>query len=112
MKPYTTMLSPTEKEITEQIAMGNSMKEIAAERYRSVETIKTHIKNIRTKWNARGVVDITRIYTIENADKMKMLIAVLFLGIQVFFIVPDNSAQLRRSRTQRTVRVRSKRKNE
>jgi len=105
---YTNQLSPTERPIAESIALGYSMKEIAATRFRSVETIKTHIKNICSKWDARGVVDITRIYTIENAERLKMMIVALFLGVQVFLITPDSNAQLRNAKPQRTIRTSSR----
>lgn len=107
---YTQMLSPTEIEISESVALGNSMKEIATQRFRSIETIKTHVKNICFKWNARGIVDITRIYTIENSSKFKLLIVGIFLGVQGFLITPDSDAQLRNAKPQRTVRVQRTRK--
>lgn len=111
---FTRMLSPTEEEITKQIVLGNSMKEIAAERFRSVETIKTHIRNIRAKWNARGVVDITRIYTLENADKFKLMILIFFMSIQGYCIAGNLKTERRASsvRVTRTIRTSSRNRKE
>ena len=107
---YTNLLSPTEKPIAESIALGYSMKEIAAKRFRSVETIKTHIKNICSKWNARGVVDITRIYTIENSDKFKLMILIFFLSIQGYSIAGNLNTERKGPsvRVTRTIRTSSR----
>jgi len=111
----TPLLSPTEKQIAESVASGNSLKEIAAQRFRSLETVKTHVKNICKKWNARGVVDITRIFTLENTDLFKNCVIAFFIGLQSFMVL--GSLKVERKVSTRTshsvVRVvRGKRKNE
>ncbi len=53
-------LTPTETEILRLIAMGKSVKEIAAERFSSVHTIVTHKKNIFRKLSVNTVYEATK----------------------------------------------------
>lgn len=47
-------LSPTELEILQNIARGLENREIATKTFRSVETIRTHVKSILFKLKARN----------------------------------------------------------
>ena len=55
------LLTPTEKEIAQLIALGKSVKEIAAERCLSFHTVNTHKKNIFRKMEVRTVHDLTKL---------------------------------------------------
>ena len=48
-------LSKTELQIIEKLAEGHKTPEIAAARFRSQETIKSHIKNARRKLGAKTI---------------------------------------------------------
>lgn len=48
------MLTPRQLDILEAIAAGVSTKEIAAARWNSAATIKSHVRNILTRLNARN----------------------------------------------------------
>lgn len=45
----TAALTPTEQEILERVAQGWSNKQIAAERWVTVETVKYHVSHILRK---------------------------------------------------------------
>lgn len=112
MKP-AEILTKTENEIARSVALGDSLKMIAAGRYRSIETIKTHIKNICKKLDARGVVDVTRIYVLEHPEFFKNLIVAFFISVQSFIVMCSVDVDLRRhSNSSRIVRVSRKNKNE
>jgi len=51
----TAQLSEREKEIVEQVRAGKTNQEIAEYLYISVETVKTHLKNVRRKMNLKRV---------------------------------------------------------
>lgn len=53
-------LTATEKDVLRLIALGRSVKEIAAERYSSIHTITTHKKNIFRKINVNTVYEATK----------------------------------------------------
>ena len=53
-------LTATEIEILKQIALGKSAKEIAAERYSSIHTIRTHKKNIFRKIDVNTTYEAMR----------------------------------------------------
>ena len=54
------VLTPTEREILRMMALGSTTKEIAAERFSSINTIITHRKNIFRKLNVNNVHEATR----------------------------------------------------
>ncbi len=54
------VLTPTEKEILKEIALGKTTKEIAAERFLSFHTVNTHRKNIFRKLGINNVHDATK----------------------------------------------------
>ncbi|MDY5542487.1 MAG: LuxR C-terminal-related transcriptional regulator, partial [Bacteroidaceae bacterium] len=53
-------LTPTEQEILRLIALGHSVKEIAAMRFNSEFTISTHKKNIFSKLGVNNAHDATK----------------------------------------------------
>ena len=53
-------LTPTEQEILRLIALGHSVKEIAAMRYNSEYTISTHKKNIFSKLGVNNAHEATK----------------------------------------------------
>ncbi|NLJ21259.1 MAG: response regulator transcription factor [Bacteroidales bacterium] len=55
-----SVLTPTEREILKEIALGKTTKEIAAERIVSVHTIMTHRKNIFRKIKVNNVHEATK----------------------------------------------------
>ena len=58
--PGTADLTPTEREILHDIALGMTTREIAEKRYSSFHTINTHRKNIFRKINVNNVHEATR----------------------------------------------------
>lgn len=60
-EPETTVsLTPTEKEILKDIALGMTTKEIAAKRFSSFHTVNTHRKNIFRKLGVNNVHEATK----------------------------------------------------
>jgi DNA-binding NarL/FixJ family response regulator len=53
-------LTSTEMEVLRRIALGKSVKEIAAERNSSIHTIATHKKNIFRKINVNTIYEATK----------------------------------------------------
>lgn len=58
--PEPQKLTPTEQEILRLLALGHSVKEIAAMRYNSEYTITTHKKNIFSKLGVNNAHDATK----------------------------------------------------
>ncbi len=58
--PGTADLTPTEREILHDIALGMTTREIAEKRYSSFHTVNTHRKNIFRKINVNNVHEATR----------------------------------------------------
>jgi DNA-binding NarL/FixJ family response regulator len=58
--PGTADLTPTEREILHDIALGMTTREIAEKRYSSFHTVNTHRKNICRKINVNNVHEATR----------------------------------------------------
>lgn len=54
------VLTPTEKDILKDIAMGLSTKDIAAQRHISVHTVMTHRKNIFRKIEVNNILEATK----------------------------------------------------
>jgi DNA-binding NarL/FixJ family response regulator len=50
----------TEREVLRLIALGKSVKEVAAERNSSIHTITTHKKNIFRKINVNTIYEATK----------------------------------------------------
>lgn len=58
--PLSSSLTPTEQEILRQIALGKTVKEIAAERVSSIHTVITHKKNIFRKLEVNNIYEATK----------------------------------------------------
>lgn len=58
--PGTADLTPTERAILHDIALGMTTREIAEKRYSSFHTVNTHRKNIFRKINVNNVHEATR----------------------------------------------------
>ena len=58
-------LSSAELRVLEQIAYGFSEKEIAEKLFLSKATVHNHAYNIRKKLDARGAVDLARIFILS-----------------------------------------------
>ena len=58
--PGNADLTPTEREILHDIALGMTTREIAEKRYSSFHTVNTHRKNIFRKINVNNVHEATR----------------------------------------------------
>ena len=56
----TDPLTPSEKSILREIALGKTTKEIAAEKYLSFHTINAHRRNIYRKLKLNSVNEVTR----------------------------------------------------
>lgn len=98
-------LTEREYEVNEQIARGNSVKEVAANLYLSPYTIDTHIKNIKKKTGARNIADLTRNFVLsleEPKQFFKSTVAAFFLALHIFISVGDPDIDLRKPRQSRT----------
>ena len=102
-------LSKTEYKVTHLVANGYTEKEIASKMFVSTHTTHTHLKTIRKKLGAKNIADITRIYMLrvlpKASDVLKAIVLSLFLALQVHIIFYQNDMDLRRSKTNRIVRV-------
>ena len=56
--PAPPRLTPRESEVLECLVRGFGVKEIAAKLYISQNTVITHKKNLKEKFNARNTVDM------------------------------------------------------
>lgn len=59
--PVISGLTSREREILELVAAGRSNPEIAVELYVSVDTVKTHVRHILAKLEAKNRVDAARV---------------------------------------------------
>ena len=67
------VLTKTELLISAYATAGYDVKEIAAEIYRSVYTVRTHIQHIREKNNLKNMAEISREFVLEFGDPYKFL---------------------------------------
>lgn len=51
-------LTRTEVEVLKDLAQGFTQKEIAQRRFRSVDTIKSHVSHVMRKFHARNAVNL------------------------------------------------------
>jgi DNA-binding CsgD family transcriptional regulator len=58
--PENLALSPREKEVLLEICLGKSNKQIAAHLYISESTVKSHVSNLLTKFDAKSRTQIMR----------------------------------------------------
>lgn len=90
------LLTPTEKRVALGVTLGYAEKEIADKLFVSPHTVHAHTRNIRKKWRARNIADITRRYILSLDDPKTLLKATLFLGIQLGIIIDDMRLDLRK----------------
>lgn len=100
-------LTATEYRIAEQLTQGKLQKEIAEELFVSPHTVRNHTVNIMKKLDARNVVDVARIFILENPKKF--FTSVAFLIIHAFIVFNCETMELRRPvrtqvRTSKTAR--------
>ena len=72
-------LTKQESKIAHLVAKGFAEKEIGDQMCISPHTVHAHTRNIRNKWNARNIADITRIYILSLENPRKALAAVMFV---------------------------------
>lgn len=112
MKTLTTQ----EKKVAKYIANGYVGKQIANELCVSTHTIHTHTRNIRRKWQANNIADITRKYILALDDPKKVLLSLMFLTIQVKTIlndgVADDAIRVKTMRVKQARKTKNKRKND
>ena len=64
-KSLDVLLTPREEEVIRMISLGHQVSEIADSLFISTETVKTHIKNIRSKLNVKSKAQIIQ-YARDN----------------------------------------------
>lgn len=100
-------LTNAETIVAHNVAQGFAEKEIADRLCVSVHTIHTHARNIRRKWNARNIADVTRIYILSLENPKLVLKAVLCLTIHIGVALYEADSDLRkplRSKLAKSVR--------
>ena len=106
-------LTKTETIVAHNIAQGFVGKEIADRLCMSAHTVHAHSRNIRQKWNARNIADVTRMYILSLDNPKLILKAMVCLMIHIGTILCSMDADLRRpvvnrfSRTARAVSARA-----
>lgn len=98
------LLTSTEIIIAHNVAQGYAEKEIADRLCVSVHTVHTHARNIRKKWNARNIADITRMYILSLEDPRLVLKAVVCLLIHIGSIIGSIDTDVRRPSTSKMAR--------
>lgn len=89
-------LTKTELKIAHLTAQGFINKEIAYRLHVSPHTVHAHLRNIRNKWHAGNIADITRIYILSLDNPRQVLRAVFFLVLQLGMIWQNTTADLRK----------------
>jgi DNA-binding NarL/FixJ family response regulator len=56
--PLVDALTPRELEVAQLVAQGLTNNEIADQLFLSLSTVKTHLANISTRWEARNRVEV------------------------------------------------------
>lgn len=98
-------LTKTETKVVHYISQGYGFKEIAGMLYISVHTVSTHVTNVRHKWHARNIADITRMYILSLDNPKTVLNAMVCLLIHLGVTLTDVNSELRRPVRYRIVRV-------
>lgn len=101
------LLTSSETKVAHLTAQGFQKKEIADKLCVSEHTIHAHLRNIRVKWNAGNIADITRMYILSLDNPKLVLRAVFFLAIQMGIIYSNCSHDLRRAPKVRMGKVRT-----
>jgi DNA-binding NarL/FixJ family response regulator len=66
MRPVKSVLTTREWEIVDQLCLGRSTSEIAATLVLSIETVRTHVKNIMRKLKVHS-----RVEAVETAERLR-----------------------------------------
>lgn len=100
-----SQLTKTETKVVHCISQGYVFKEIADKMHVSIHTVSTHVTNVRHKWNARNIADITRMYILSLEDPRLVLKAVVCLLIHLGIILFEAAPEMRRPVQSRSSRV-------
>ena len=98
-------LTQTEIIVAHSVAQGFAEKEIADLMFISVHTVHTHARNIRRKWNARNIADVTRMYILSLDDPKLVMKAIVCLMIHVGITLFDAQPDMRRPSSVRSSRI-------
>lgn len=102
-------LGRIEKVVIEALARGLVVKEIAAERNRSVRTAENQLRTIREKSQTRNIAELISWYYIT---RYRILVSILFLSITFSNLVFDNPTLRCRSVRQSKCRTSRTRRND
>lgn len=91
------VLTKTEVDVLKQVAQGLTREQIAERRFRSVDTIKAHMKHVITKLHAKNAVNAVYI-----ANRMGLIGLVLCVLCSAF---SDDQVAMRRVRMVRSFRL-------
>ena len=104
---HSLVLSKSEMEIAERIALGESKKEVAYHTHRSVYTVETTVKNIYEKLGFNKLSDLVLWYcgvkfniTFQITERKRQILTLSMLLLLVidFALVDDDFIRARRSR--------------
>lgn len=103
-------LTKTETKVAHLTAQGFIKKEIADKLHVSDHTVHAHLRNIRTKWHAGNIADITRMYILSLDNPKLVLRALFFLVLQLGMIYSNSTNDLRKPPQVRMGKVRTAKK--
>lgn len=103
-------LTSSEKRVAHLTAQGFIKKEVADKLHVSEHTVHAHLRNIRRKWHAGNIADITRMYILSLDNPKLVLRAVFFLILQLGMIWSNSTNDLRKPPQVRMGKVRTGRK--
>ena len=66
--PYTALLTKREKEVLNLLSKGLMYKQIAAELFVSIETVKSHCHNIYDKLHVSSRTEALRLYYYKDIN--------------------------------------------
>lgn len=98
-------LTNTETRVVHCISQGFVFKEIANMMFVSTHTVHTHARNIRKKWNARNIADMTRIYILSLEDPKLVMKAMLCLLIHIGASAFESDSDLRKPSKSKIVKT-------
>lgn len=87
------MITAREQQVAELISWGQTEKDIARNLYLSVDTVKTHKKNLMRKIQARNIADVTRWFfstvtkvSLTKSQFVRQTISIFLLSLALFDI--------------------------
>jgi len=104
------LLSRSEFEIAERIALGESKKEVAYKTHRSIYTVETTVKNVYEKLGFSKLSDLVLWYcgqtfniSFQISERKRQVFAMLILLLIVVDLSmnPNDFCRIRRSRSRR-----------